>query len=206
MSVKGAIHSIETFGSVDGPGVRFVIFLKGCAMRCQYCHNPDTWKCGEPDTDSEALLKRAMRYRSYWGKNGGITVSGGEPLLQIDFLLDLFQKAKKENIHTVLDTTGKSNRNILDLAKYLSDIGKPVWIRHVLVPGINDSDEDLQKLDTFLQTLHNVARVEILPYHTLGAYKWEELGYTYAIKDVLPPDKALVKHANELLHTAQYDS
>lgn len=106
MSVKGAIHSIETFGSVDGPGVRFVIFLKGCAMRCQYCHNPDTWKCGEPDTDSEALLKRAMRYRSYWGKNGGITVSGGEPLLQIDFLLDLFQKAKKENIHTVLDTAG----------------------------------------------------------------------------------------------------
>ena len=204
MSVKGAIHSIETFGSVDGPGVRFVIFLKGCAMRCQYCHNPDTWKCWEPDTDSEALLKRAMRYRSYWGKNGGITVSGGEPLLQIDFLLDLFQKAKKENIHTVL--TGKSNRNILDLAKYLSDIGKPVWIRHVLVPGINDSDEDLQKLDTFLQTLHNVARVEILPYHTLGAYKWEELGYTYALKDVLPPDKALVKHANELLHTAQYDS
>ena len=106
MSVKGAIHSIETFGSVDGPGVRFVIFLKGCAMRCQYCHNPDTWKCGEPNTDSEALLKRAMRYRSYWGKNGGITVSGGEPLLQIDFLLDLFQKAKKENIHTVLDTAG----------------------------------------------------------------------------------------------------
>ena len=183
MSVKGAIHSIETFGSVDGPGVRFVIFLKGCAMRCQYCHNPDTWKCGEQNTDSETLLKRAMRYRSYWGKNGGITVSGGEPLLQIDFLLDLFQKAKKENIHTVLDTagnpftgegtfdkfqelmnvtdlilldlkvydekkhralTGKSNRNILDLAKYLSDIGKPVWIRHVLVPGINDSDEDLQ--------------------------------------------------------------
>ena len=96
MSVKGAIHSIETFGSVDGPGVRFVIFLKGCAMRCQYCHNPDTWKCGEPDTDSEALLKRAMRYRSYWGKNGGITVSGGEPLLQIDFLLDLFQRRRRK--------------------------------------------------------------------------------------------------------------
>ena len=95
-------------------------------------------------------------------------------------LLDL--KVYDEKKHRAL--TGKSNRNILDLAKYLSDIGKPVWIRHVLVPGINDSDEDLQKLDTFLQTLHNVARVEILPYHTLGAYKWEELGYTYAIKDV----------------------
>ncbi len=106
MSVKGAVHSIETFGSVDGPGVRFVIFLKGCALRCQYCHNPDTWKCGEPDTDSEQLLKKALRYRSYWGKNGGITVSGGEPLLQIDFLLDLFQQAKKEGIHTVIDTAG----------------------------------------------------------------------------------------------------
>ena len=104
MSVKGAVHSIQTFGSVDGPGVHFVIFLKGCALRCQYCHNPDTWKCGEPDTDSEQLLKKALRYRSYWGKNGGITVSGGEPLLQIDFLLDLFQQAKKEGIHTAVET------------------------------------------------------------------------------------------------------
>lgn len=245
MSVKGAIHSIETFGSVDGPGVRFVIFLKGCALRCQYCHNPDTWTCGEADTDSEALLKKALRYRSYWRKNGGITLSGGEPLLQIDFVLDLFQRAKKEKVHTVIDTagnpftregdffvkfqqlmevtdlilldlkvfdeekhlalTGKSNRNILDLARYLSDIGMPVWIRHVLVPGINDSDEDLKKLDTFLQTLHNIQRVEILPYHTLGAYKWKELGYTYTLNEVQPPAQELVEHAKELLHTAQYE-
>lgn len=244
MSVKGAVHSIETFGSVDGPGVRFVIFLKGCALRCQYCHNPDTWKCGEPDTDSEQLLKKALRYRSYWGKNGGITVSGGEPLLQIDFLLDLFQQAKKEGIHTVIDTagnpfttegiffekfqklmevsdlllldlkvldeqkhialTGKSNQNILDMARYLSKINKPVWIRHVLVPGINDSDEDLKQLDAFIQTLHNVKRVEILPYHSLGAYKWKELGYSYALHDVQPPKKELIAHANALLHTADY--
>ncbi len=199
MSVKGAIHSIETFGSVDGPGVRFVIFLKGCAMRCQYCHNPDTWKCGEPDTDSEALDTAGNPFTGE-----GDFFDKFQELMNVTDLILLDLKVYDEKKHRAL--TGKSNRNILDLAKYLSDIGKPVWIRHVLVPGINDSDEDLQKLDTFLQTLHNVARVEILPYHTLGAYKWEELGYTYALKDVLPPDKALVKHANELLHTAQYDS
>lgn len=244
MSVKGAIHSIETFGSVDGPGVRFVIFVKGCAMRCQYCHNPDTWKYGEADTDSETLLKKALRYRSYWGKDGGITVSGGEPLLQMDFLLDLFQRAKQEHIHTVIDTAGNpftmeehffvkfqqlmdvtdlllldlkvydeekhralcghSNRNILAMARYLSDIKKPVWIRHVLVPGINDSEEDLLQLDHFLQTLHNVERVEILPYHSMGAYKWKELGIPYALEDVLPPSEESITRANALLHTSAY--
>ena len=103
----GYVHSIETFGSVDGPGVRFVIFLQGCRMRCQFCHNPDTWKlsAGTKRTADE-LLAQALRYRPYWGENGGITVSGGEPLLQIDFLIDLFRKAKKEGVHTVLDTSG----------------------------------------------------------------------------------------------------
>lgn len=244
MSVKGAIHSFETFGSVDGPGVRFVIFLKGCAMRCQYCHNPDTWQMQEPDTDADTVLKKALRYKSYWGKNGGITVSGGEPLLQIDFLLDLFQKAKKENIHTVLDTSGnpftrdtiffekfeklmevtdlvlldlkvydekkhlslcgQPNKNILDLASYLSEIQKPIWIRHVLVPTINDTEEDLTSLDAFIQTLHNVERVEILPYHTLGAYKWKELGYSYSLEGVLPPTKEEIVRANQLLRTDSY--
>lgn len=244
MSVKGAIHSFETFGSVDGPGVRFVIFLKGCAMRCKYCHNPDTWQLGTPDTDADTILKRALRYKSYWGKNGGITVSGGEPLLQIDFLLELFQKAKKANIHTVIDTSGnpftrdgeffekfkklmdvtdlvlldlkvydenkhqslcgQPNKNILDLASYLSEIKKPVWIRHVLVPTINDSTEDLTSLDKFIQTLNNVERVEILPYHTLGAYKWKELGYTYSLEGILPPTKEEIERANKLLRTDSY--
>ena len=104
--VKGSIHSVETFGSVDGPGVRFVIFLKGCAMRCKYCHNPDTWEMTTADTSSEELLKKALRYRSYWGEKGGITVSGGEPLLQIDFVIDLFTRAKKLGIHTTIDTSG----------------------------------------------------------------------------------------------------
>ena len=217
-ALKGYVHSLESFGSVDGPGVRYIIFLTGCAMRCQFCHNPDTWdmKKGTLYTTDE-LLEKAMKYRSYWKNDGGITVSGGEPLLQIDFLTELFRKAKANGIHTTLDTsgnpftreepffskfnelmkytdlvmldikhiddeqhkilTGCTNKNILDLARYLSDIKKPVWIRHVLVPERSDYDEYLIKLDEFIQSLDNVQKVEVLPYHTLGAYKWDELGY-----------------------------
>ena len=219
-ALKGYVHSLESFGSVDGPGVRYIIFLTGCAMRCQFCHNPDTWdmKKGTLYTTDE-LLEKAMKYRSYWKNDGGITVSGGEPLLQIDFLTELFRKAKANGIHTTLDTsgnpftreepffskfnelmkytdlvmldikhiddeqhkilTGCTNKNILDLARYLSDIKKPVWIRHVLVPERSDYDEYLIKLDEFIQSLDNVQKVEVLPYHTLGAYKWDELGYEF---------------------------
>ncbi|MGC4019807.1 MAG: pyruvate formate-lyase-activating protein [Muricomes sp.] len=240
----GYVHSLETFGSVDGPGVRYVIFMSGCAMRCQFCHNPDTWnmKSGTPYTAGQ-LLDKAKRYRSYWGNDGGITVSGGEPLLQIDFLIELFRKAKAEGIHTVLDTsgnpftretpffekfqellkytdlilldikhideqqhkelTGRINSNILDLARYLSEAGQPVWIRHVLVPGLSDKDEYLKKLDNFLQGLHNVEKVEILPYHTMGAYKWEELGLEYPLKGVEPPSKERVENARRLLHAVE---
>lgn len=242
--MKCALHSIETFGSVDGPGVRFVIFLKGCQMRCQYCHNPDTWQKGEADTTSEELLKKALRYRTYWGKQGGITVSGGEPLLQIDFLIDLFTRAKKLGIHTVIDTcgnpftreepffskfqalmevtdlllvdikhidetqhlklTGQPNANILDMIRYLDEIHKPIWIRHVLVPGINDQLEYLQALSDFLASLHCVKRVEILPYHTLGVYKWKELGIPYALEDTKVPDQKEVERAKSILKCDSY--
>ncbi len=241
-ALKGYVHSLESFGSVDGPGVRYIIFLTGCAMRCQFCHNPDTWdmKKGTLYTTDE-LLEKAMKYRSYWKNDGGITVSGGEPLLQIDFLTELFRKAKANGIHTTLDTsgnpftreepffskfnelmkytdlvmldikhiddeqhkilTGCTNKNILDLACYLSDIKKPVWIRHVLVPERSDYDEYLIKLDEFIQTLDNVQKVEVLPYHTLGAYKWDELGYEYKLKGIDPPSVERVENANKLLHT-----
>lgn len=191
---KGYIHSLESFGSVDGPGVRFVIFTSGCAMRCQFCHNPDTWnmQSGTQYTADE-LIAKALKYRSYWGSEGGITVSGGEPLLQIDFLLELFEKAKEKGIHTVIDTSGQpftkqepffskfqklmeytdlilldlkqideeqhqiltgcTGKNILELAQYLSEIHKPVWIRHVLVPGGSDKDEYLDRLSTFIQDI-----------------------------------------------------
>lgn len=237
---KGYVHSLESFGSVDGPGVRYVIFLTGCAMRCQFCHNPDTWDMttGTPYTAGE-LLDKACRYRSYWKSEGGITVSGGEPLLQIDFLLELFKEAKKRNIHTTLDTsgnpftteepfyskwlelmeytdlilldikhideeqhkilTGQTNRNILDMARHLSDMRKPVWIRHVLVPERNDKDEYLHQLADFIHTLKNVERVEVLPYHTLGVFKWEQLGIDYPLKGIHPPAQERVRNAEEIL-------
>ena len=242
---KGYIHSLESFGSVDGPGVRYVIFLSGCAMRCQFCHNPDTWnmQAGTPYTADE-LLEKALRYRSYWGSKGGITVSGGEPLLQIDFLLELFTKAKEKGVHTTLDTcgnpftreepffskfeklmevtdlvmldikhmdeeqhvllTGQKNDNILDMAKYLSDTGKSMWIRHVLVPERSDRDDYLWKLHDFIEKLDHVERVEVLPYHTLGVYKWKELGIPYGLEGIEPPTQERIQNASEILKTASY--
>ena len=242
----GRIHSIESFGSVDGPGIRFVTFLKGCHMRCQFCHNPDTWDMNGSETKTaDELLSQALKYKTYWKKGGGITVSGGEPLLQIDFLIEFFKKAKAKGVHVTLDTsgnpfareepffgkfnelmkvtdlvmldikqmneaehkilTGCSNSNILDMAEFLSEINKPVWIRHVLVPGGSDNDEQLIKLDEFIKTLKNVDRVEVLPYHILGTFKWEQLGIDYPLKDVEPPTKERMENANKLLHTSEYN-
>nr|WP_027870695.1 pyruvate formate-lyase-activating protein [[Eubacterium] cellulosolvens] len=238
--IKGAIHSIETFGSVDGPGVRFVIFVRGCKMRCRYCHNADTWKMQTDNMKTaDELLDQAERYKAYWGAEGGITVSGGEPLLQIDFLLELFKKAKERGIKTCIDTAGQPftreepffskfkelmqytdlllvdikhidpeehmkltaqpNENIHDMFRYLSEIDKPIWIRHVLVPGITDDDRWLRETRKFIETLHNVQRIEVLPYHSLGEFKWEELGVPYTLGGVNPPDADRVKNATEIL-------
>lgn len=244
-SAVGFIHSVESFGSVDGPGVRYVIFMQGCRLRCQFCHNPDTWTRhgGEPVT-AESILEQALKYRTYWGKKGGITVSGGEPLLQMDFLIELFSRAKEEGVHTCIDTagqpftrqepffgkfrklmgltdlflldikhmdpeqhkilTGAPNDNILDMARYLSDQEKPVWIRHVLVPERSDYDEYLLQLDEFVRSLKNVRRFEILPYHTLGTFKWEELRIPYPLAGIDPPAKERVAYVNKLLHTDEY--
>lgn len=238
--IRGAIHSTESFGSVDGPGIRFLIFLKGCNMRCRYCHNPDTWNlCSSDLRTADELLDQAERYRSYWGEDGGITVSGGEPLLQIDFLLDLFQKAKTRGIHTVLDTagqpftrsepffskfralmehtdlllmdlkhinptehkklTGQSNDNILDMFRYLSEIRKPVWIRYVLVPGITDDDHYLRRAGAFITSLSNVKKIDVLPYHSMGEYKWKALGIPYSLTGVKPPTAESVERAGRIL-------
>ena len=238
------VHSIESFGSVDGPGIRFVIFLKGCRMRCQFCHNPDTWdmKDGEIKTADE-LLSQALKYKTYWKKKGGITVSGGEPLLQIDFLIEFFKKAKAKGVHVTLDTsgnpftreepffskfnelmkvtdlvildikqmddnkhkilTGWSNSNILDMARYLSEINKPVWIRHVLVPTINTDEKYLERLHRFIIQLKNVERIEVLPYHTLGAYKWKELGLGYPLEGIDLPTEKQLQIANTILETGR---
>lgn len=239
----GYVHSLESFGSVDGPGVRFVIFLSGCNMRCQFCHNPDTWKhkSGTQYT-AEELIKKALSYRPYWKQSGGITVSGGEPLLQIDFLLELFKLAKKEGVNTALDTsgnpfttsepfyskfeelmkytdlvlldikhiddeqhkilTGHSNKNIFQLARRLSDMHKPMWIRHVLVPERSDRDEYLERLSQFIKTLDNVERVEVLPYHTLGVFKWENLGTKYPLEGIKPPTKERIENAKRILNAS----
>ncbi len=243
MSTKGIVNSLETFGLVDGPGVRFVVFLKGCKMRCKYCHNPETWTMeGGQEWDADKLLERAMRFKSYWKDNGGITVSGGEPLLQIDFLIEFFQKAKAKGIHTAIDTSGnpftkegaffekfqelmkvtdlfildikhtdeaahkeltaQSNSNILELADYLSENGKPMWIRRVLVPGMTDDAEELQHLKDLIDGWNNVERVEILPYHTMAIPKWEQLGRPYPLEGVEGPTEEQVQKAKEILGIA----
>ena len=232
----GHIHSTESFGAADGPGVRFIVFMQGCHMRCRYCHNPDTWKIdGGDEVTADEILKRALRFKPYWGKDGGITISGGEPLLQIDFVIELFKKAKELGINTCIDTagnpftkeepffskfeelmkytdlllldlkeinptrhkdlTGFDNSNIIEMAKYLSEINKPVWIRHVLVPEHSDFDEDLDALGDFIDTLSNVDRVEILPYHTLGKFKWENLGIPYTLESISPPSAERIENA-----------
>lgn len=250
--VLGNIHSVESFGSADGPGVRYIVFLKGCQMRCKYCHNPDTWvnPCGSMDQPKpgdhwqspKEVLAKAKRYKTYWKKNGGITVSGGEALLQIDFVYQLFALAKKEGIHTCLDTsgnpftkeepffsnfqkllevtdlfmldikemdadkhrqlTGQDNANILEMARYLSDQGKAMWIRHVLVPGITDDEKDLLALRDFVGSLQTVERLEILPYHTLGVFKWKELGLSYGLEGINPPTAEEVRRAKDILGIA----
>ena len=241
MSNTGYIHSTESFGAADGPGVRFIIFLKGCNLRCKYCHNPDTW-CGDAKQEMTAdeLLKKALRYKTYWKKDGGITVSGGEPLLQLDFVTELFKKAKEKGINTCIDTagepfceneewlnkfsllmkytdlvmldikhidnekhiklTGKSNENILKMAKWLSNNGKKMWIRHVLVPTITDGEQDLKKLREFINTLKTVEKTEILPYHTLGKFKWENLGLKYPLENLPTPSPEQVEKAKKILN------
>ena len=237
----GHIHSTESFGAADGPGVRFIVFMQGCHMRCRYCHNPDTWKIdGGDEVTADEILKRALRFKPYWGKDGGITISGGEPLLQIDFVIELFKKAKELGINTCIDTagnpftkeepffskfeelmkytdlllldlkeinparhkdlTGFDNSNIIEMAKYLSEINKPVWIRHVLVPEHSDFDEDLDALGDFIDTLSNVDRVEILPYHTLGKFKWENLGIPYTLESISPPSAERIENAKHRIH------
>ena len=220
--VQGYIHSFETFGSVDGPGVRFVVFMQGCPLRCLYCHNPDTWKMKVGDCmDVDSVVAKALRYRSYWGKDGGVTVSGGEALSQIAFVTELFKKLKAEGVNTCLDTsgitfkpndttafdrlikstdlvmldikhidplmhkkiTGHDNKGILAFAEYLSDNGIPVWIRHVVVPDLTDDEESLYRLGHFLARIKTLKALDVLPYHTLGRHKYEELGMEYPLGD-----------------------
>lgn len=237
---KGYIHSEESFGTVDGPGVRYVVFTQGCPMRCKYCHNPDTW---EPNTgrlvDTNEILANYNKNLPFY-KKGGLTVTGGEPLLQIDFVIDLFKKAKAQNIHTCIDTSGitynpdntsylkkldelmkytdlvmldikhidpkehlalteRPNDQILAFAKYLNAKDIPLWIRHVLVPTITDRPEYLTRLGDFIGQLTNLKALDVLPYHTMGKVKYEQLGMEYPLGDLPSATKEEAIKAREII-------
>ncbi len=239
--VKGFVHSTESFGTVDGPGIRFVIFMQGCPLRCKYCHNPDSWAVGKGKAyEAEELFEIAMKYKSYFNKNGGITLTGGEPLLQMDFCIELLKKFKNEGVHTAVDTsgfmfdpqkeecvnkhlellkyvdlflldikhissvkhkdlTGVPNDNTLAFAKLLSDHGKAMWVRYVLVPDITSDEDDLKGLRKFLDTLKTVEKVEVLPYHTMGVSKYKQLGIAYPLEGVKTPTKDQIEFAKKIL-------
>ncbi len=243
--MKGYIHQFESFGCVDGPGSRFIVFLSGCPLRCLFCHNPDTWDMQKGKIyEASDVLKEALSCRSYWGKKGGITVSGGEPLMQVDFLTELFSLAKEKNINTCIDTsgapftdqgpwfekfqklmqvtdlllmdikhineeehiklTGHTGKNIIQMFRYLDQIKKPIWIRHVLTPGITDNDDYLAQTRDFIRSLGNVERVEILPYHSLGAAKYKNLGIGYPLKDTPSPGADRIENAKKILECEKY--
>lgn len=231
--MKGNIHSLESFGTVDGPGVRLVVFTQGCPMRCAYCHNPDTWPFeGGKEMDPSYIIEQYHRNSSFY-KEGGITVTGGEPLLQLDFLIELFTLAKQDHIHTCIDSSGivfhrnneewlnkldhlmtltdlvmldikhidnekhlalteRENTNILDFAGYLNEKKVPVWIRHVVVPGITDDPVDLERLGYFIGEFLNIKALDLLPYHNMGVVKYQNLGLDYKLKDTKPMDKNLI--------------
>lgn len=240
----GYIHSIQTFGTVDGPGVRFVVFFQGCPLRCAYCHNPDTWDITQgKETSADEILAMFERNRSFY-KKGGLTATGGEPMLQIDFLIELFTKAKEKGIHTCLDTagimftedreteaftkietlmsvtdlvmldikhveaeahkklTGQSNEKIFAFARYLDEIEKPIWIRHVVVPEITFQEDALTKLGEFLKTLSNVEKLEVLPYHTLGENKYQNMGITYPLEGISQLSKEETEQAKKIIYKA----
>ena len=235
--MKGRIHSTESFGTVDGPGVRFVVFFQGCPLRCKYCHNPDTWDfSGGREVTAEELMKEYDSYKEFL-KSGGITATGGEPLAQPEFLAELFALAKSKGVHTCLDTsagvydpahhekidealkytdlvmldikhidneehkrlTGKGNRNILAFAEHIRELGIPVWIRHVVVPGITDKYEELFALGEFLSTLSNIKALDVLPYHDMAKPKYAELGLDYPLGDTPPLTKEEVIRARDII-------
>ena len=228
----GYINKIETMGLVDGPGIRVVIFLQGCPMRCIYCHNPETWQ-KEINTQmtKEELLEIILKYKPYFEKNGGVTFSGGEPLFQKEFLLEILKLCKQNNIHTCLDTSGYGDNveEILDYTdlvlfdvkalnekdyKYITGReinksleflelcqkkSKKIWIRQVILPGFNDNEEYIKKLKNFIKKISNVEKVELLPYHTMGINKYEELKIPYKLKDLKAMDKQSCEELKMLL-------
>ncbi|ELD1797502.1 pyruvate formate lyase 1-activating protein [Vibrio fluvialis] len=242
MSTIGRIHSFESCGTVDGPGIRFIVFLQGCLFRCKYCHNRDTWDTHiGKEVSVDEIIAEAKSYRHFMNASGGgVTCSGGESMLQPEFVRDFFRAAQAEGIHTCLDTNGYirkytpvidevleatdlvmldikqmqdeihqdligvSNKRTLDFARYLKKLGKKTWIRYVVVPGYTDDDESAHLLGQFIQDMDNVEKIELLPYHKLGAHKWEAMGEEYPLEGVNPPSKETMDKIVSILE--QYHS
>lgn len=233
----GKLHSFESCGTVDGLGIRFVVFMQGCPLKCKYCHNPDTWKIHDAKYERSVsfVINEIKKYKDFYVNKGGVTITGGEPLMQSEFVKELLKECKKEEIHTALDTsgaifnehtkevleftdlvlldiksidsneykdlTGASLEPTIKFAKYLSKIGKPIWIRHVLVPGITDKDEYLENLADFVKDLKSVEKVEILPFHKMGEFKWKELNLDYQLSNVKTPTNERVENAKNIFRT-----
>lgn len=233
-STQGKIHSLESFGTVDGPGIRFVVFMQGCPLRCLYCHNPDTWDTtGFPKyiMTPRELTDEVLRYKNFIAK-GGVTVTGSEPLLQPSFVKEFFRLCRHEGIHTALDTsgciysskaldvleytdlvlldiktidaslhptlTGAEPTNTLKFLDYLEEKKILTWIRHVIIPGITDDDSRLDMLARFLSGYTCIEKIELLPYHIMGTYKYEELGIPYPLKDTAPLSEERLSHAKNI--------
>lgn len=235
--MTGNIHSLESFGTVDGPGIRFVAFLQGCPLRCLYCHNPDSWEKGNGSIQMSPseLLAEVLRYKSFIAK-GGVTLSGGEPLMQAEFVREFFLLCREQGIHTALDTsgalfsqsvcdaldtadlvmldiksidteqykalTGAKITNTLKCLNYLEEKQIPTWIRHVLVPGWTDNDQLLQKLAAFLKPYQCIQKVELLPYHTMGIRKYEQMGLNYRLADTPPLSDERLQNARAIFTNA----
>ena len=228
----GRIHSLESFGAVDGPGIRYVVFFQGCPLRCLFCHNPDTWAFSEgTEMGVEELVAKIVDYRPFY-RDGGVTLTGGEPLAQPEFAAALLRRLKEEGFHTAVDTAGSIPldrcREAVDLADlllldikaldpelcrtvsgvdgsgalalldYRQQQGKPVWLRHVLVPGYTLKQDALERLADYLKPYTCIEQVELLPFHQLGAYKWEQLHIPYALADTEVPDPQEVAMAQEV--------
>ncbi|WP_237155431.1 pyruvate formate-lyase-activating protein [Oryzibacter oryziterrae] len=232
--VRGFVHSSEAGGAVDGPGVRFVLFVSGCPLRCQYCHNPDTWhtRQGKETTSREALAEIASYSAFLKRAHGGVTISGGEPMVQPDFLREVLHGSKAMGLHTAIDTSGYLGHHIgddiladidlvlldikafseatyhevtgvklkptLDFARRLAAMGKPIWLRYVLVPGLTDKMDEISELARFAAGLGNVERVDVLPFHKMGEFKWDDCGRPYKLKDTQPPSAELTEEVRNV--------
>ena len=236
--MNGRVHSVETMGTVDGPGIRYVVFTQGCPMRCVFCHNRDAWDPkGGNETSVEELVQDIKEYHPFYkSSGGGVTATGGEPTLQAEFVRDLFTRTKNElGLNTAMDTsgfvdiekakgllevtdlvllsikhidelkhqeiTGVSSTKVFAFMEYLREINKPLWIRYVVIPGLTDDEKDIKRLAEFLKEFPNIQMIDILPYHTMGVYKWESLGLDYPLQDVPSPDKQSVKQIKEVFRT-----